>query len=62
MEERVFIGYVICKADNEKLPVSASPLKRLAGEAMEDWIKENDPDQLDYLQGAVFSASVPIIR
>ncbi|MBN3948416.1 MAG: hypothetical protein HWQ38_18955 [Nostoc sp. NMS7] len=33
--------------------VSASLTKREAGELMEEWIKENDPQNLDYETGGV---------
>ncbi|MBD2076312.1 hypothetical protein H6F86_20995 [Phormidium sp. FACHB-592] len=62
MTQRFYIGYVIRKLDNEKVPVSASSSRRAAGEAMETWIDEQDPQQLDYKVGAVFANSVPLVQ
>jgi hypothetical protein len=56
MNKVIYIGYVFQPLCNSNYPVSLSNIsKQNAGDLVKDWLKENDPDNLDYIIGGVWS-------
>lgn len=61
MLRTIYVGFVVdldkIRTPDERKTISIAKNKRKAGELMELWIQVNDPKELDYKYGGVYTIS-----